>query len=1192
MVIGLSSLWTFSSAQIVNDAANWGNAAWSVTGTYDAASLLANPTASTTFSFDDDNAGSGSADNVSAESPTIDVSAAVAGGETSLTVTADYSFNKFGANESLALEYWDADASTWNAWDAFSDNATSSTYLNCTNGTFTSGELNISAFTSNQQTNFKYRFHYDDDGGWQYGFCISSPTLTSVAGTLPPECATVVAPMDGATGLPIGTTTLKWTASATGEPATSFEVFIGTTSGSLSSFATVTVDTLNVNLLAEGTTFYWKVVPSSAGGAATMCPEWSFATGYYSPSMTQTGPWCDDFESHTAGLGTTTNGWETNPTSGFAWTVGSGTTPSSSTGPTSGNGGSGQYVFTEASSGSAGSLATFYSPNLDLSAMTTPQLTFFYHMYGADMGDLHVDVFNGTSYDVDKVVFSGQQQASSGAAWSKAIVDLSAYSGTVFVRIRGIKGADYKGDMAIDDFCVEETPNCPPPTVLTATNITSTTADLGWTTGGASNWEVVVQAAGGAAPSGSGTMTSTNPYAAMGLTSNTAYEFYVRDDCGGGDYSTWTGPFNFVTPPVNDNIAGAIPITPSAMGTGCNSFTFTAKTANDGTTDSGLDGSCNSTDTGLDRFYSWTATTDALIWNDGAGNPGIVIRDASGVEITCSSTFASPDFQLSGWNVNDDLIIQVYDYGTSNVEVTFCLEMDMLPTAPDCATLVAPVDASSVYEDDPCTHEVILEWAPAGTGSTPATYDVYFGTPGNLTLLETVNAPTTTSIVTVTPGTTHAWQVIPKDAGGNAPAATCSEWTFTVLDGNSGADGIGAGAGGYNYANDMATSVPSIPSYSWIDPVAAGHTEITSWTSGSADDGYFTVPDIGFAFPFYGNSYQMSNVHIGSNGNIQFGASAATSTFVSASIPAAATPNNWIAVMAMDLDAGANGKVYYGTSGGNFVVTWLHYVDYNQPDYITFQVILFNDGNGSIKMQYNDLESTIPMAAAFFDDGLIGIENAAGDDGAAYRDGTGGGGPLFCSPRAVAFSTAAGVLPIELSKFNGKLMTRSNMLTWTTQTERNGSYFEIQRSNSSGLNFETIGRVNAKGNSNTLSAYSFEDEKPSNLAYYRLKMVDIDGSFEYSDVISLLRKEKGFGLYGAYPVPTNAILTVEFTTEEASDMTVELTDVTGRVILTEKFESTSGIQKHDVNMSSLAMGTYFVKLSDGQQTLVQRVVKQ
>ncbi|NRB83351.1 MAG: hypothetical protein HRU49_06215, partial [Winogradskyella sp.] len=75
-----------------------------------------------------------------------------------------------------------------------------------------------------------------------------------------------------------------------------------------------------------------------------------------------------------------------------------------------------------------------------------------------------------------------------------------------------------------------------------------------------------------------------------------------------------------------DTFATATPITPSTEGTGCASFNFSY----DATlfTDSGMDGSCNTTNTGFDVFYTWTATTDRFIWTDGAGNPGFVIRDA------------------------------------------------------------------------------------------------------------------------------------------------------------------------------------------------------------------------------------------------------------------------------------------------------------------------------------------------------------------------------------------------------------------------------------------------------------------------------------------------------------------------------------------------------------------------------------
>ncbi|PWH84825.1 GEVED domain-containing protein [Brumimicrobium oceani] len=89
-------------------------------------------------------------------------------------------------------------------------------------------------------------------------------------------------------------------------------------------------------------------------------------------------------------------------------------------------------------------------------------------------------------------------------------------------------------------------PTCLPPTGLTASNISATSADLSWTeNNGATTWEVEYGVAG--FTPGSGTLSgpiTTNPYT-VAISANTAYEFYVQTDCGGGDFSTWAGPYYF-----------------------------------------------------------------------------------------------------------------------------------------------------------------------------------------------------------------------------------------------------------------------------------------------------------------------------------------------------------------------------------------------------------------------------------------------------------------------------------------------------------------------------------------------------------------------------------------------------------------------------------------------------------------------
>ncbi|RXR35313.1 fibronectin type III domain-containing protein, partial [Flavobacterium piscinae] len=91
--------------------------------------------------------------------------------------------------------------------------------------------------------------------------------------------------------------------------------------------------------------------------------------------------------------------------------------------------------------------------------------------------------------------------------------------------------------------------NCPPPASLSAANIGQSSAELSWSNpSGATAWEVAVQPAGSAIPSGSGVTATTNSgFLADGLTAATAYQYYVRADCGDGTFSVWSGPFLFNT---------------------------------------------------------------------------------------------------------------------------------------------------------------------------------------------------------------------------------------------------------------------------------------------------------------------------------------------------------------------------------------------------------------------------------------------------------------------------------------------------------------------------------------------------------------------------------------------------------------------------------------------------------------------
>jgi len=95
-----------------------------------------------------------------------------------------------------------------------------------------------------------------------------------------PGCSATPIPTDLATNvlIPGGSLTLSWDAPTTGDPATDYEFFFGTVSGSLSSLATVSTPTIDLINLVFSNTYYWMVVPGNVGGSATGCAEWSFTT--------------------------------------------------------------------------------------------------------------------------------------------------------------------------------------------------------------------------------------------------------------------------------------------------------------------------------------------------------------------------------------------------------------------------------------------------------------------------------------------------------------------------------------------------------------------------------------------------------------------------------------------------------------------------------------------------------------------------------------------------------------------------------------------------------------------------------------------------------------------------------------------------------------------------------------------------
>lgn len=93
-------------------------------------------------------------------------------------------------------------------------------------------------------------------------------------------------------------------------------------------------------------------------------------------------------------------------------------------------------------------------------------------------------------------------------------------------------------------------------------------------------------------------------------------------------------------------------------------------------------------------------------------------------------------------------------------------------------------------------------------------------------------------------------------------------------------------------------------------------------------------------------------------------------------------------------------------------------------------------------------------------------------------------------------------VPIELVKFEGYNKDNYNQLEWITATETDNDYFDIERS-LDGFNWLKIGRIIGFGTTNTSHNYSFIDYSNDSISYYRLKQVDYNGQYKYSNIISI-----------------------------------------------------------------------------------------
>ncbi len=183
------------------------------------------------------------------------------------------------------------------------------------------------------------------------------------------------------------------------------------------------------------------------------------------------------------------------------------------------------------------------------------------------------------------------------------------------------------------------------------------------------------------------------------------------------------------------------------------------------------------------------------------------------------------------------------------------------------------------------------------------------------------------------------------------------------------------------------------------------------------------------------------------------------------------------------------------------------------------------------------------------------------------------------------------IVPVELTSFAAVIADENVQLNWTTATEINNQGFEIQRRTGNG-EFEKVGFVPGHGTTTEIQNYSYADSKVASGNYtYRLKQMDFDGSFEYSDVVAVeVTVPLEFTLEQNYPNPFNPSTVIKYSIPENGFVTLDVYNLLG-----EKVTSlVNGIQdagRYEISFdaSSYTSGIYVYSLKSGSFNSVKKM---
>lgn len=192
----------------------------------------------------------------------------------------------------------------------------------------------------------------------------------------------------------------------------------------------------------------------------------------------------------------------------------------------------------------------------------------------------------------------------------------------------------------------------------------------------------------------------------------------------------------------------------------------------------------------------------------------------------------------------------------------------------------------------------------------------------------------------------------------------------------------------------------------------------------------------------------------------------------------------------------------------------------------------------------------------------------------------GSNGSAGTAATSSAITTSNETLPVKYLYFYGVNNQDVNKLFWSTASEINSDFFEVQRS-IDGIHFEKFDEITSAGTSNTTHNYSCLDDNPNKITYYRLKQIDKDGKHEFSTIISILKSNNiQTSFFSVRPNPASDQIEISVGSKEEKNVRININDADGRLLWHQSFILYQGNNSIPINLVSFPSGTYVVSIED------------